>query len=47
MKTLVLITSAYPFGSGESFVETKFQFLYKAFDRILIIELWHGLYRSE
>lgn len=37
MKTLVLITSAYPFGSGESFVETEFPFLHKAFDRIIII----------
>jgi glycosyltransferase involved in cell wall biosynthesis len=37
MKTLVLITSAYPFGSGESFIETEFPFLHKAFSRIIII----------
>ncbi|MCX6332925.1 MAG: glycosyltransferase [Bacteroidia bacterium] len=37
MKTLVLITSAFPFGSGESFIETEFPFLHKAFDRIIII----------
>jgi glycosyltransferase involved in cell wall biosynthesis len=37
MKTLVLITSQFPFGKGESFIENEFPLLSENFDRILII----------
>ena len=37
MKTLVLITSQFPFGTSESFLETEFPFLINDFDRIIII----------
>jgi glycosyltransferase involved in cell wall biosynthesis len=37
MKTLVLITSNFPFGTGESFIESEFPFLNRNFDRTIII----------
>lgn len=37
MKTLVLITSQFPFGKGESFIGSEFAILSKSFDKILII----------
>lgn len=37
MKTLVLITSNYPFGKSDPFPGTELPFLEKAFDRIIII----------
>lgn len=36
MKTLVLITSQFPFGTGESFIESEFPLLAENFDKILI-----------
>jgi len=37
MKTLVLITSQFPFGTSESFLESEFPFLIKNFGKIIII----------
>lgn len=37
MKTLVLITSNFPFGTGEPFLETEFPIISKEFERKLII----------
>lgn len=37
MKTLVLITSQFPFGTSESFLESEFPFLNKNFEKIIII----------
>jgi glycosyltransferase involved in cell wall biosynthesis len=37
MKTLVFLTSQFPFGTGESFIATEYPYLAKAFDKILII----------
>lgn len=37
MKTLVLITSQFPFGSGESFIDSEYPILSPAFDKIIII----------
>jgi glycosyltransferase involved in cell wall biosynthesis len=37
MKTLVFLTSQFPFGTGESFIGSEYPYLAKAFDRILII----------
>lgn len=37
MKTLVLITSQFPFGTGESFIGSEFSMLTLNFDRIIII----------
>lgn len=37
MKTLVLITSQFPFGTSESFLESEFPFLKSEFDKIIII----------
>jgi glycosyltransferase involved in cell wall biosynthesis len=37
MKTLVLITSNFPFGTGEPFIETEFPYLYRVFDRVVIL----------
>jgi glycosyltransferase involved in cell wall biosynthesis len=37
MKTLVLITSQFPFGTSESFLESEFPFLNNNFDKIIII----------
>ena len=37
MKNLVLITSNFPFGTGEPFIETELPFLYKMFDKIIIL----------
>ncbi|HLN20677.1 MAG TPA: glycosyltransferase [Bacteroidales bacterium] len=37
MKTLVLITSQYPYGKGETFIDTEFPYLEQNFDRIIII----------
>lgn len=37
MKSLVLITSHFPFGTGESFIEQEIKYLSRGFDRILII----------
>jgi glycosyltransferase involved in cell wall biosynthesis len=37
MKTLVLVTSQFPFGTGESFIGTEFPILSQSFDKILII----------
>lgn len=37
MKTLVLITSQYPFGTGESFIAPEIPFLLNNFDKTIII----------
>jgi len=37
MKTLVLITSNFPFDTGESFIESEFPYLNRNFDRTIII----------
>lgn len=37
MKTLVLITSQFPFGTGESFIGSEFSMLTLNFDKIIII----------
>jgi glycosyltransferase involved in cell wall biosynthesis len=37
MKTLVLITSHFPFGAGESFIESEFPFLIRSFEKVIII----------
>ena len=37
MKTLVLVTSQFPFGTGESFIDSEYPSLAQSFDRILII----------
>jgi glycosyltransferase involved in cell wall biosynthesis len=37
MKTLVLITSNFPYGTGESFTEPELPYLYRNFDKIIII----------
>jgi glycosyltransferase involved in cell wall biosynthesis len=37
MKTLVLVTSQFPFGKGESFIGSEFPFLSQSFDKIIII----------
>lgn len=36
-KKLILFTSAYPYGSGETFLETEIAYLSNAFDQILIV----------
>jgi glycosyltransferase involved in cell wall biosynthesis len=37
MKTLVFITSQFPFGSGESFIDSEFPVLSGSFDKIIVI----------
>ena len=37
MKTLVFITSQFPFGTSESFIASEFPFLARSFDKIIII----------
>jgi len=37
MRTLVLITSNFPFDTGESFIESEFPYLNRNFDRTIII----------
>jgi len=37
MKSLVLITSHYPFGTGESFIEQEIKYLSRIFEKIIII----------
>ena len=37
MKTLVLVTSQFPFGTGESFIGSEFPVLSQSFDKIIII----------
>jgi len=37
MRTLIFITSHFPYYPGESFIETEFPYLYSAFDRVIII----------
>ncbi|MEI6048206.1 MAG: glycosyltransferase [Bacteroidota bacterium] len=37
MKTLVLITSQFPFGTGESFIGPEFSMLTPAFEKVIII----------
>lgn len=37
MKTLILLTSDFPYGTGEVFVENEFPFLAEKFERIFII----------
>ena len=39
MRTLVLISANFPFGTRESFLDTEFPFLFKAFERTIIISL--------
>lgn len=36
-KTLFFLTSSYPFGTGETFIENEMPFLAEAFDKIIII----------
>jgi glycosyltransferase involved in cell wall biosynthesis len=36
-KVLFFFTSSYPYGEGESFIETEIQYLAKAFDKIILI----------
>jgi glycosyltransferase involved in cell wall biosynthesis len=37
MRTLIFITSHFPYYPGESFIEAEFPYLYSAFDRVIII----------
>ncbi|HZY25415.1 MAG TPA: hypothetical protein VFE71_06285, partial [Bacteroidales bacterium] len=37
MKTLVFVTSQFPYGKGESFIASEFPFLAKSFDKIIIV----------
>ena len=37
MKTLVLVTSNFPFGTGEPFIEPELPYLVASFDRVIII----------
>jgi colanic acid/amylovoran biosynthesis glycosyltransferase len=37
VKTLVLFTSSFPYGTGEAFIESEFPFLCKAFEKVIII----------
>jgi glycosyltransferase involved in cell wall biosynthesis len=37
MKTLVLVTSQFPFGTGESFIGSEFPVLSRSFEKIIII----------
>lgn len=37
MKTLIFLTSDFPFGTGEAFVENEFPFLAEKFERVFII----------
>lgn len=37
MKTLVFITSHFPFGKGETFIDSEFPFIKNDFDKIIII----------
>lgn len=37
MRTLIFITSHFPYYPGESFIENEFPWLYSAFDRVIII----------
>jgi glycosyltransferase involved in cell wall biosynthesis len=37
MKTLVLATSQFPFGTSESFIASEFPFLERSFDKIIVI----------
>jgi glycosyltransferase involved in cell wall biosynthesis len=39
MKTLVLISANFPYGTREPFLETEFPFLYREFDKIIIVSL--------
>ena len=36
-KTLILFTADYPFGSGETFLETEIKFLAESFDKVVIV----------
>ncbi len=38
-RKLILLTSQYPYGTGESFLETEIHYLSKAFDRIIVLPL--------
>lgn len=37
MKTLVLITSQFPYGTSESFIAAEFAFLARSFDKIIVV----------
>jgi glycosyltransferase involved in cell wall biosynthesis len=37
MKTLVLITSQFPYGTSESFITAEFAFLARSFDKIIVV----------
>jgi glycosyltransferase involved in cell wall biosynthesis len=37
MKTLVLITSQFPFGSGESFIDSEYPVISRSFEKIIVI----------
>ena len=37
MKTLVFVTSQFPYGTGESFIASEFPFLAKSFDKIIVV----------
>jgi len=37
MKTLVLITSQFPFGSGESFIDSEYPVIARSFEQIIVI----------
>lgn len=39
MKNLVLITSSFPYGSRETFLETEIQYLCKAFNKVSIVSM--------
>lgn len=36
-QSLILFTAEYPFGSGETFLETEIKFLSEAFDKVIIV----------
>jgi hypothetical protein len=37
MRTLVFITAHFPFGSGETFIDSEYPYLSKSFDQIIVI----------
>ena len=37
MKTLVIVTSQFPYGTGESFIASEFPFLARSFDKIIVV----------
>jgi glycosyltransferase involved in cell wall biosynthesis len=39
MKELILVTAGFPFGTGETFLETEIQYLAKGFNKVMIVAI--------